>query len=530
MDVSDLGVDNGLVGVRQSAVRAESGILAAERAPAQGGPKVPCLRRFAMMGWFAKLPTIAGRAALWPDRRGAVAIYVALAGVLVMGSLVLGVDIGRMAVLRAQLQNAADAAALAAATALDGSPGARDRATAIATTTATDSSRMTVLGGDLTVSTVEFFSVYVPGGVQTAATNDVDANFVRVTMSPENIQILFQPVLAVVTDGGTNEELAVNALAVAGNSPIVCNVSPFMVCDFTEDLDLIEQLIAGQHVGRQILLKPQGGGGFVPGNYGLLCVESDCGASAINAALLAIESGACTGDLVETAPGSKTNQVREGINARFDMGSAPNPKRPANNIIDYPRDPDLVGAVILGNGIWNLAAYWAAKHPTVPLPNDLTAGFAQSLGVIASRYQTYLYELGETFDRRGKVAIYPVGVAVQPGFGRIDPPGNVDYDASPVYNLVPVNVGDPNNNDVDGVPNPASLPVDDPTRRVVIAAILLCEGITGHVETSAAGFLYLFITENVPNPPAADVYAEIVGPVTGLTNTTDFHINVRLIE
>lgn len=529
MDVNDLDVDNGLVGVRQPAVRAESGILAAERAPAQGGPMASYLRRFAMMGWFAKLPIVAGRAALWPDRRGAVAIYVAIVGVLVMGSLVLGVDIGRMAVLRAQLQNAADAAALGAATALDGSPGARDRATVIATTTASDSSRMTVLGGDLTVSTVEFFSVYVPGGVQTAATNDVDANFVRVTMSPENIEILFQPVLAVVTDGNAIEELAVNALAVAGNSPIVCNVSPFMVCDFTEDLDLIEQLIAGQHIGRQVLLKPQGGGGFVPGNYGLLCVDSDCGASAINAALLAIESGACTSDLVETAPGSKTNQVREGINARFDMGSAPNPKRPANNVIDYPRDVDLVGAVILGNGTWDLNGYWAAKHGGLP-PAELTAAFPESLNVIASRYQTYLYELGETFDRRGKVAIYPVGVAAPPGFGRIDPPGNVDYDASPVYGLVPVNVGDPNNNNVDGVPNPASLPVDDPTRRVVVAAILLCEGIRGHVETSASGFLYLFITENVPNPPAADVYAEIVGPITGLTNTTDFHINVRLIE
>ncbi|MGH6720461.1 MAG: pilus assembly protein TadG-related protein, partial [Alphaproteobacteria bacterium] len=247
-----------------------------------------------MTEWYMKLPIVARGVALWSDRRGAVAVYVAIVGVLIMGSLVLGVDIGRMAVLRAQLQNAADAAALAAASVLDGSPGSRVRATGIATTTASDSSRMTVFGGDLTVSTVEFFSVYVPGGTQTPATGDDDANFVRVNMTPENIEILFQPVLQVITEGSGGDELAVAASAAAGNSPIVCNVTPFMVCDFTAGLDLFEQLAAGNFVGQQLLLKPQGGPGFVPGNYGLLCVDGDCGASSINEALVAVESGVCT--------------------------------------------------------------------------------------------------------------------------------------------------------------------------------------------------------------------------------------------
>ena len=39
---------------------------------------------------------------------GAVAIYVAFAGVALMGALVLALDVGRLAVVRSQMQNAAD--------------------------------------------------------------------------------------------------------------------------------------------------------------------------------------------------------------------------------------------------------------------------------------------------------------------------------------------------------------------------------------------------------------------------------------
>jgi len=54
------------------------------------------------------------------DQRGAAAIYTAFAGTLALASGVLGLDIGRVVVLRSQMQNAADAAALSAAAQLDG--------------------------------------------------------------------------------------------------------------------------------------------------------------------------------------------------------------------------------------------------------------------------------------------------------------------------------------------------------------------------------------------------------------------------
>ena len=56
-----------------------------------------------------------GLLSLLRDRRGATTIYVAFAGVLALSGGVLALDIGRVVVLRSQMQNAADAAALSAA-------------------------------------------------------------------------------------------------------------------------------------------------------------------------------------------------------------------------------------------------------------------------------------------------------------------------------------------------------------------------------------------------------------------------------
>jgi len=427
-----------------------------------------------------------------------------------MGSLVLGVDVGRMVVLQAQMQNAADAAALAASARLDGSDGARDRAKAVADSTASDSSGLTLAGGDFTVANVEFFSAY--GAEIINATSDQDAGFVRVTMAPEDMRVLFEPIMNIMGGGSGDAVSTIAANAVAGTDPIVCNAPPFMVCDFTENDEVAIDILADDSAGKQVLMKPQGGGGFAPGNYGLLCVDSDCGASAINAALVAVENGVCSGTNVETATGTKTNQIRDGINARFDKGSA-DPKNPSRNVINYPRDSNMTDTTLIGNGIWDIAGYWAAKHGGA-VPDELAN---------ATRYQVYLYELDEEFARSdgglGKRTIYPIEGALPGGFVEIDPPG-LD---------VPANAGNADDNNFDGVP--ASTPVEDPARRVVVAAIVQCvaQKVAGHGEHPAAGYVFMFLTETVPNPPKADVYAEVIGPFTSDTSP-DFHVNARLVE
>ena len=63
---------------------------------------------------------------------GAVAIYVAFVSVALIGALVLAIDIGRLTVVRSQMQNAVDAACLSAAIQLDGRANAIARADAVA--------------------------------------------------------------------------------------------------------------------------------------------------------------------------------------------------------------------------------------------------------------------------------------------------------------------------------------------------------------------------------------------------------------
>jgi len=447
--------------------------------------------------------------ALWRDRQGGVAIYAALAGGLTIGTIVLGVDVGRMTVVRSQMQNAADAAAMAAATQLDGLDGARDRATRVANAAATNASSLTIDGGQLAIASVEFFSTYADGD-GTPSTDDDDANFVRVNLEPQSMEMFFAPVLG----GAAEAKKTVTASATASISPIVCNAPPFMMCPVEDD---VAAMLDPANAGRQVRLKDVGGGAFRPGNFGLLCADGDCGANAIGDALAGLEDGSCTSTTVETATGVKTNQVAEAINARFDTGSR-SPKNPARNVINYPRDSDMSDSTLIGNGSWDPGSYWTDRHPSDTPPADMT-GF--------SRYQMYLYELGETFGRKGKVTLYPVDNAEEAdsdGWTIVEPGHGEDE-------LVPVSVTHPTDNDLDGVPQSTSEVIEDPLRRVVVAAVLACEAqnVRGHGEYEAGGYVFLFLTETVANPPNAVVYAEIIGRFSQETSP-DYHVNARLVD
>ena len=71
-------------------------------------------------------------ARLLRDDRGGVAAFVAMVALTAIGAGAVAVDFGRMTVLRSQMQDAADARAMAAAVQLDGRDGAQARAQAVA--------------------------------------------------------------------------------------------------------------------------------------------------------------------------------------------------------------------------------------------------------------------------------------------------------------------------------------------------------------------------------------------------------------
>ncbi|MBT4691328.1 MAG: hypothetical protein HOB72_24895, partial [Rhodospirillaceae bacterium] len=104
-------------------------------------------------------------AAALGDRRGATSIYVAFAGTLALSGGVLALDIGRVVVLRSQMQGAADAAALSAAAQLDGQTGAITRATAAASDAISNTTNLADTAGKFTVQSIVFYNDLDPSDV-----------------------------------------------------------------------------------------------------------------------------------------------------------------------------------------------------------------------------------------------------------------------------------------------------------------------------------------------------------------------------
>jgi len=198
--------------------------------------------------------------------------------------------------------------------------------------------------------------------------------------------MLFQPLLNSISGSVLSTTSSFGAVATARIDPFICHAPPLMMCDLVEagsGWDLTQP----ENIGRQVRLKEaqNAGGPLAPGNYGLLSLpDGSTGASDIEAALAAVEPDDCYTLDVTTSTGSKTQKVRDGINARFDVASGW--PFPAPNVINFLRDNGLIADsdALIGDGSWDIAAYWVEKH-----------GFAAPPVLAdASRYQAYLYELG----------------------------------------------------------------------------------------------------------------------------------------
>ena len=439
---------------------------------------------------------------------GGVTAYSAFFIVFAIGLGALAIDVGRMTVLRSQMQDRADAGAMAAAVQLDGRVGAQTRATAVAMNAMSQTSAISGDGQDLNVQTVNFYSDYGPPSV--AATGDEDSKFVEVILEPRRVDFFLEPVL---NPSGADHYEDLAALSVAGSDPFICAAPPLMVCDPGEADPSMSLALTG-NIGRQIVLKPPppGGGTWGPGIYGLLALpDGSIGADDIETALAAVQPADCYSLDVSTAPGVKTNKVKHGINARFELDHLP---YPAPDVINYPKDVEIEAdpTVMMGSGNWplgGLGGYWAAKHGG-PMPNDL-------LG--ASRYQIYMYEQGLEFGRNGWLTIYPVDGALPAGYTLVSPAG-------PSIPVDPLNPDDP---DFDGVP---SQPVasNGYERRLMQVAVLQCiaDGVRGsHTYPTNGDFLEIFITQAVDDDKA--IYGEIVSPLSP-SNDPDYHANVKLID
>ena len=259
----------------------------------------------------------AGKFRLKPNRRGAIAPTVALSLFALIGMGGIAFDYAHLVTLDTELQQAADHAALAAATQLDRSDGAQARATAAVqnagsgrlaanfTRFANDSSAS---GQTVEITNITFCSEFDDSIADTTAactpaSDDNDSAFVIVTTELRTANFAFTPVVAAFS--GT-----ISASAVAGVQSSICNVAPLLVCAPDNSFPTNED------IGKGIVMKVAGGSAWVPGNYGFL--DFGNGNPAVIDALMGHGLNGCQDtDDNETEPGNKN--ATDAINTRFDV-------------------------------------------------------------------------------------------------------------------------------------------------------------------------------------------------------------------
>ncbi len=382
------------------------------------------------MGWARTFIQIAKR--LRRDTEGAVLVYVTLGMAVFIAMVGFAIDVARIQSLHSDMQDGADAAALAAASQLDGTPGSRARATAAAQNAAFVSNSRGSGSNDpgVAISSVRFFPTLPasddsPLGAE--ASSDREAEFVEVTTETVQHQNLFLPVIGIAK----NRNLS--ASAVAGQESVICRVTPLAICNPAEETATGAAFNVTDWTGRQILVRMPGAGAqWAPGNFGLLDTPDDGQSAPALANMLAAVDGAnqCFSTRLNTRPG-QVSSIRNALNTRFDIYDGPffqNAQNdasypPALNVtkgylpgspgggggnggtqqlcngnieipgaptaMGLPRDADLLdpsNGNRFGNGSWDCQTYWDVNHPAESYPSGCTSSSS------ISRYDIYQIE------------------------------------------------------------------------------------------------------------------------------------------
>lgn len=414
-------------------------------------------------------PSLTKRRSLACEQSGGVAVYVALVASVTFGLVGLAVDATRAMIVRSESQAAADAAALAAGSQLDGTPAAITRATNAINELVSNRQRLASGGaGAVGIANIRFMRD-LPAEDSDAITSNLvttdplRARFVEVTTAPlTHVNTFLRAV-------GATDDLTITTTAVAGGRQTVCRSQPLMICNPAEETLIGAGFDISLWRGRQVRLVSQSSGAYVPGNFGYLTSGGN-GANAL-AEALASTAGAniCYGTSVETEPG-QNNGARNAINVRFGIYENPqfggnarnNPLyAPDVNTRTMPRDLIFTGpGSRFGNGRWNCESYWNS--------NFTGSGVARPLACTAntntiSRYQMYQFEIANNLQ--------------------LAPPLNVS-------------------NQMAG-------------RRIVYVAVVNCreEGLNGRDTVPAMTYLKVFITEPVTSPSNVELHGEIVDVV-----------------
>ena len=260
-----------------------------------------------------KAASAAARAvtALWRDTDGIMVPYVAVMLPVLVGFATLALDASRRMSLQTQMQAAADSLALAGARELNRESGAEARAvSAMASAYAETQSANTLAGvgspPPALAYTYVFYSALAPaaegiGG--TAASDDLDAKYVAVRITPQTFPTIFP--VSFVSAGAKNTFTAGAEAAAGFAGTSVCSAAPMFICNPYEAADgsmtdaqataaLLAAFSDPATLRRQLKLNRNGIG---PGHFGWLKTADGCSGLSCMAKNLASVSGACYNDV-----------------------------------------------------------------------------------------------------------------------------------------------------------------------------------------------------------------------------------------
>ncbi|WP_028970838.1 pilus assembly protein TadG-related protein [Sphingomonas sp. URHD0057] len=492
---------------------------------------------------------------LWRNSEGSVAPTVALSLVALIAAGGVAFDYAQLASMDTELQQAADQAALAAATQLDGKAGAITRAQAAAQSMITNVTKFADDGGGSAVGgmTFTFYASYnqtsVPDSYGTvvtpgAAGADASAKVVKVTIGSRTARYALTPIVGAISGSST-----ANATASVGNA--ICKTPPVMLCNPDEPLGNTNEDLAYNPVRGQGL-RLVTGDATVPGNFGWLEAAIGNGAPALAGELgYNTPLGECQAITGVTTKTGMDTSVLNALNTRFDVyqngnntcpsqyGGTCSPStntrkdlvckpngagngctndnwneagKPYEPITESPlksdgsEDPDFIGyphdlchareiglqsCGVKGDGNWDRAAYFRINYNGTTDWQTLTG-----LPATASRWDVYSWELTH---RSMTVAGKAVG---------IDAPlikGNEGSFSYPATGRTGV-----------------AASTSQPDRRRIAAAVLNCRALDVHGKTSdvpVPTWLDMFLIEPAwPRGQGShkftnqkDVYVEIIG-------------------
>lgn len=464
------------------------------------------------------------RKSLLQSTGGAVAPTVALSLFALIAAGGIAFDYARLAGMDSELQSAADQAALAAASQLDGATGACSRAANAARNLIANSSRFANDGSTPRITIADEPACDATGAIRfyetkdksKAATNDATANFVEVTVGTRSAFYALTPIVSAISSG------PVSGTAYAGVGSAICGAVPFFICNPDEPDGNTNSHYAVSIPSGTGIVMAEGGTQWGPGNFGFVD-QAGRGASSVAEALAsnALYSNCAPTENVTMETGNLLNAVRDSLNMRFDFppgnsSACSNPpcspstnvrkdvvrgatcswqENPADNtnyeskryrpttaavlsptitpeIMGFPRDlMHSIGASNytsrIGNGVWDRAAYFRSNHPSVDWQN--TAG----LGPNVTRYQTYLWEAEDPAAR-----LAPRATAGNPNLSTYSTPqaGQCNYPGVA-----------PNTNNID--------------RRRLTAAVVNCKladknkQLNGKKTIPVAGYIDVFMVE-----------------------------------